>query len=122
MTFEWDDAKNRANIRKHGFDFADAEEMFRGLLLVDPDTREDYGERRWIGLGSIRGRIAHMVFTEPSPDTVRIISLRKASRYESETIRKGDPGPTGSGLTRFGTRTLIFQKFPNTVLISSLER
>jgi hypothetical protein len=84
MIFEWDDSKNRANIRKHGFDFADAEEMFRGVLVVDPDTREDYGERRWIGVGSIRGRIAHVVFTEPSPQAVRIISLRKASRYESK--------------------------------------
>jgi len=51
MVFEWDEAKNRANIRKHGFDFADAEEMFRGFLLVRPDTREDYGEERWIGSG-----------------------------------------------------------------------
>jgi uncharacterized DUF497 family protein len=24
MLIEWDEAKNRANIRKHGFDFADA--------------------------------------------------------------------------------------------------
>jgi uncharacterized DUF497 family protein len=29
MDFEWDEAKNRSNIRKHGLDFADAEEMFR---------------------------------------------------------------------------------------------
>ena len=34
MRFEWDEAKNRTNIRKHGFDFAEAEEMFRGVLLV----------------------------------------------------------------------------------------
>jgi len=33
MTFEWSEAKNRANIRKHGFDFADAEEMFGRLSL-----------------------------------------------------------------------------------------
>jgi hypothetical protein len=32
MKIEWDEAKNRANIRKHGFDFADAEEVFRGIL------------------------------------------------------------------------------------------
>ena len=54
MKFEWDESKNRANIRKHGFDLGDAEEMFRGLLVVDPDTREDYGEKRWIGIGTIR--------------------------------------------------------------------
>jgi uncharacterized DUF497 family protein len=62
MNFEWDEAKNRANIRKHGFDFADAEEMFRGVLVVDPDTRRDYGEPRWTGLGIVGGRLAHVVF------------------------------------------------------------
>jgi uncharacterized protein len=75
MKFEWDEAKNRANIRKHGFDFADAEEMFRGVLVVDPDTREDYGETRWIGFGAIRGRTACVVFAEPGPEIIRIISL-----------------------------------------------
>ncbi len=58
MRFEWDEAKNRANLRKHGYDFADAEEIFRGLLVVDADLREDYGEKPWRGLGTIRGRVA----------------------------------------------------------------
>lgn len=43
---------------------------------------------RWIGLGSIRGRIAYVVFTVPSPEAIRIISLRKASRRESEQYEK----------------------------------
>ena len=60
MYWEWDEAKNRANIRKHGLDFADAEEAFRGVLLVSPDTREDYGEKRWAGLGVIGGRTVKM--------------------------------------------------------------
>lgn len=85
---EWGEAKNRANMRKHGFDFVDAEEMFRGLLLVQPDTRDDYGERRWIGMGSFRGRTAYVVFTEPGPETVRIISLRKASRREGNNTKR----------------------------------
>jgi len=88
LNFEWDEAKNRSNIRKHGFDFADAEEIFRGVLVVDPDTREDYGERRWVGVGSIHGCIAHVVFTQAEPGTVRIISLRKASRRESKEYEK----------------------------------
>jgi uncharacterized DUF497 family protein len=88
MKFEWDEAKNRANIQKHGLDFADAEEMFRGALIVDPDTREDYGERRWRGIGSIRGRTAAVVFTEPVPDTLRIISLRRAHYEERKEYEK----------------------------------
>jgi uncharacterized DUF497 family protein len=44
MTFDkfgWDEAKNRANLQKHGFDFADAEEMFRVGFFYEPGTRED---------------------------------------------------------------------------------
>ena len=86
--FEWDEKKNRQNIKKHGFDFVDAEEMFRGVLFADPDTREDYGEKRWIGIGTIRGRIAYVVFTQPDPNTIRIISLRKANRGERKEYEK----------------------------------
>src|SRR3974390_43874 len=46
MNFEWDEQKRRANLRKHGFDFADISEMFSGSMLVAPDTGEDYGETR----------------------------------------------------------------------------
>lgn len=88
MKLEWDEAKNRANIRKHGLDFADAEEMFRGVLVVHPDTREDYGEDRWIGLGMIGGRLAAVIFAVRSPETIRIISLRKADHEEREEYEK----------------------------------
>src|ERR1700722_3388427 len=86
--FQWDERKNRRNIEKHGFDFADAKEIFRGALLVDADTREDYGEARWVGMGMTRGRIAHVVFAAPNPKTIRIISLRKATSYESQEYQK----------------------------------
>ena|ERR1700678_3772391 len=88
MEFNWDEAKNRANIRKHGLDLAQAEEMFRGLLLVRPDTREDYGEERWIGIGAIQGRFALVAFAQLSDDTIRIISLRKADREERKEYEK----------------------------------
>jgi len=88
MDFEWNEAKSRSNIRKHGLDFGDAEEMFRGVVAVEPDTREDYGEKRWVGLGLIHGRITHVVFAERGPDTIRIISLRKATKHEREQYEK----------------------------------
>ncbi len=88
MNLEWDEAKNRANLRKHGLDFADAEEMFRGVLLASPDTREDYGERRWAGLGVIGGRTVKVVFVELSHNTIRIISLRKATKSERKEYEK----------------------------------
>jgi len=88
MKLEWDEAKNRSNLRKHGFDFADAEELFRGALLIRPDTSQDYGEERWIGIGMIRGRVAFVAFAERPQDTIRIISLRKAEREERQQYEK----------------------------------
>ena len=86
VRLEWDEAKNRSNIRKHGFDFAEAEELFRGPLLIRPDTDQDYGEERWIGM--TRGRVAFVAFAERSQETIRIISLRNADREEREQYEK----------------------------------
>ncbi len=46
------------------------------------DTRYDYGEDRWIGIGLLRRRVVVVVFTEPEDDTIRVISLRKAVKRE----------------------------------------
>ena len=51
MKFEWDEKKNRTNIKDHGIDFADAWEVFENPLFVWMDDREEYGEDRWVGLG-----------------------------------------------------------------------
>jgi hypothetical protein len=84
LKFEWDTAKNRSNIRKHGFDFAEAEEMFRGSLLIRPNAENDYGEERWLGIGMIRGRVVFAAFVERPQNTIRIISLRKAGHEERQ--------------------------------------
>jgi len=88
MRFEWDEAKNRKNIRTHGFDFADAELMFEGLLLVSADFEEDYGEHRWKAIGVIGSHVAVVIFTERPPDRIRIISLRKADHGERKEYEK----------------------------------
>ncbi len=80
--FEWDEDKNAANIEKHGLDFEDAAEVFDGPLLAAPDTRQDYGEERWIELGLLEHRVVVVVYTYRSPDIVRVISMRKALQHE----------------------------------------
>ncbi len=62
--------------------------MFSYALLVRPDTREDYGEERWIGIGMTQGRVAFVVFAAPSSETIRIISLRKADHEERQEYEK----------------------------------
>lgn len=93
MNFEWDEEKNKENIRKHGFDFADAWEIFEAPIRAVLDTREDYGEDRWNGIGFLGNRIVVVIFTQSDENTIRIISLRKALKYErkkfEEAIRNG---------------------------------
>lgn len=51
---DWDRRKRQANLKKHGFDFVDANEVFDGVTF----TYED--------------------------DHIRVISMRKATKYERE--------------------------------------
>ena len=84
MNFEWDEAKSKANLLKHGIAFEDVTALFEAdaPLLIDHDDRERYGEDRWIGIGALQHHVVVVVFTEPRPDAVRIISARRANRYE----------------------------------------
>ena len=78
MQFEWDEAKNLENIRKHKIDFADVATMFDGSMLIELDNRFDYGEDRWIGIGFLTNGVAVVIWTERQGDVIRIISARRA--------------------------------------------
>jgi uncharacterized DUF497 family protein len=88
MKFEWDEAKNLENIRKHEIDFADVSAMFEGEMLIELDDRFDYGEDRWFGIGFLGFGIAVVVWTERRKDVIRIISARRANRYEQKRFEQ----------------------------------
>jgi uncharacterized DUF497 family protein len=66
-------------------------------MLTRLDTREDYGEDRWIGLGVLDTRVVVVVFTERGEDIIRIISLRKATTYERLQYEKTIANQLGTG-------------------------
>ncbi len=51
-------------------------------MLVALDDRQNYGESRWIGIGMLNTRVVVMIFTERDEDTIRIISMMKATTNE----------------------------------------
>ena len=78
---EWDKLKAKKNQSKHGISFADTFAVFE-----DPNslTLEDSrgGEQRYVTIGmDAFGRILVVVYTWRG-DNIRIISARKAVRYE----------------------------------------
>lgn len=84
MRFEWDEDKRQINLRKHGFDFRDAEKVFVGRTVTIEDTRYEYGEARFITVGLLRDAVVVIVHTE-QVNLIRVISMRKANKYEEQS-------------------------------------
>lgn len=82
MIFEWDEAKNIANIRKHGIDFNDVPEIFSHPILTLLNNLGDHDEDRLIGIGLLLGFVGVVIYTERKDNVIRIISARKATRRE----------------------------------------
>ena len=91
MDFEWDEAKHRRNVSKHGVGFAEACTVFGDPLEVTiPDPDHSTAEQRYLSVGlSIRGRVLVVSYAEPADDTIRIISAREASRRERNDYESG---------------------------------
>lgn len=81
LEFQWDESKNRENVRKHGVDFLRASLVFEGPILERPDDRFDYGEERMIALGLASGTVYRVVYVMRA-NLVRIISAQKANKHE----------------------------------------
>lgn len=81
MKIVWDEPKRRANLKKHGLDFADAALALAGITCTFEDARFDYGEQRFITLGLLHDTVVVMACTETARE-LRIISMRKATKHE----------------------------------------
>jgi uncharacterized DUF497 family protein len=83
LTFEWDERKAAANLRKHGVAFEEAASAFGDpLSLTIPDPDHSAQEERCVLLGmTARRRLVVVAHTEAA-DTVRLISARLATQAE----------------------------------------
>jgi len=84
LEFEWDENKNISNQKKHGISFEEAKTVFAddlARLIPDPDSSE--GEERFILMGiSVQSKLLTVCHCERGSNTIRIISARKADKYE----------------------------------------
>ena len=86
MKLSWDEAKRRATLDERGLDFASAKDLFDGVHFTAEDERKDYGERRYISVGDVSGRLCVVVWT-PRRATRHIISMRKANDREQKRFK-----------------------------------
>jgi len=89
MRLEWDEAKNRQNLAKHGIDFETAALVFEDPHALSFQDRIIEGEERWQTFGVINElmlivMVAHTWWEEQGEDIIRLISARSATAYEKE--------------------------------------
>ena len=91
MNYEWDINKAIKNRRKHGIDFADAIPALEDPRRLEGiDDRFSYGEDRMVAIGMSSGHVLFVVTTMRNENHCRIISARKATRYEQDRYYADD--------------------------------
>ncbi len=88
MNFEWNPEKSRVNKMKHGVSFDEAVILWeRNYLEVENIARSLTGETRNATLGWIGHEIYLAIWTWRE-NKLRLISVRKARKYEKEIFLK----------------------------------
>ena len=87
IKFEWDENKNKSNIKKHNVSFDEAKSVFsddKARLIADPEHSDL--EDRFILLGmSSHVKILVISHTyKENDEKIRIISARKATKNETK--------------------------------------
>ena len=92
ISFEWDESKAQANLRKHHVSFEIAALVFLDPLARANQDRIEDGEQRWQTLGMVDGclllLVAHIVRHEEDVEVIRIISARKADKKERKNYEE----------------------------------
>jgi hypothetical protein len=101
VEFEWDEAKNKENLRRHDVRFETAKLVFDDpfAITVRADS-DEFEEERWITVGSTgRHLLFHVVSTWRDESTIRLISARTATTRErkgyEEAYKRSEAGHRG---------------------------
>jgi uncharacterized DUF497 family protein len=78
--FEYDEAKSRANLDKHGIDFVEAQQLWSDPKLIEVRAKSD-GEPRFVAIGMINEKHWSAVITYRGY-RVRLISVRRSRKNE----------------------------------------
>lgn len=81
MQIAFDPEKNERNVRQRDLPFERAAEFDFANANVFVDSRQDYGEDRYIAIGHLQGRLHVLCFTETAVG-IRVISFPKANDRE----------------------------------------
>lgn len=89
MTVEFDPKKDAANLSKHGMSLAEGEGVLNDPLAITIEDASSQGEQRWVTMGmNVFGTLCVVVYTQLK-NSIRLISVRKATGKERREYEKG---------------------------------
>ncbi|MEZ2746133.1 BrnT family toxin [Halopseudomonas bauzanensis] len=80
--FEFDEAKSKANLDKHGIDFVAAQKLWKDPYLLEVRAKSE-GEPRFLLIGKIAEKHWSAVVTYRDA-RIRLISVRRSRKKEVE--------------------------------------
>lgn len=89
MNVEFDPAKAKSNLKKHGIAFDVASVALLdplALVIEDPDA---VGEARWLLIGTSDLGLLTVCYTLRDEETIRLISARRATTKEKKYYAQG---------------------------------
>ena len=85
---EWDPAKARSNLEKHGISFSDAEAVLFDPMTISMEDQSAEGEDRFVAVGcNSLGQVSVVCYTYRG-DNIRMISARPATKRERNTYEE----------------------------------
>lgn len=92
MIFQWDEAKNATNQRKHGLSFEIAQTVFSdplALIRMDPGFHD---EERWQIIGKVHKTLIALVVyivCDENAEIYRLLSARRVTAHERRAYESG---------------------------------
>ena len=89
MDVQWDPAKARSNLRKHGVSFSDVETVFYDPFAISFEDSGLKDENRFVAIGmDALSRVVVAVYAYQDR-AIRLISARRATKSEREVYEEG---------------------------------
>lgn len=100
--FEYDPNKSSKNVASHGIDFEEAKALWKDTNLIEAPAITHAGEKRFMVIGSLRGKMWTGIITYRG-ESIRIISVRRsrieeAAQYDAINHQMNErdcPSPSG---------------------------
>lgn len=91
LKFEWDEAKNQSNIKKHGISFEEAKTVFEdedALIITDESHSDEEDRFILIGFSYKANLLVVCHCYRENESVIRLISARKATSIEKENYKE----------------------------------